>query len=61
VQPERVAGLAFGLPEQWAEGVPLDFYDAKGASTWPARAWNSFRRPIPTIPDGALRTLGGQR
>ena len=33
VQPERVAGLAFGTrwPEQWAEkGARLDFYDAKG-------------------------------
>ena len=33
VQPERVAGLAFGSrwPEQWAEkGAGVDFYDAKG-------------------------------
>ena len=33
VQPERVAGLAFGFsrPEQWAEGGrPVDFFDAKG-------------------------------
>lgn len=33
VQPERVAGLAFGgrWPEQWAEATrPVDFYDAKG-------------------------------
>jgi phenylalanyl-tRNA synthetase beta chain len=33
VQPERVAGLAFGTrwPEQWAEkGAGVDFYDAKG-------------------------------
>ena len=33
VQPERIAGLAFGTrwPEQWAEkGAPVDFYDAKG-------------------------------
>jgi len=33
VQPERVAGLAYGLrwPEQWAEkGARIDFYDAKG-------------------------------
>jgi phenylalanyl-tRNA synthetase beta chain len=33
VQPERVAGLAYGLrwPEQWAEkGSRIDFYDAKG-------------------------------
>ncbi|MGZ5041704.1 MAG: phenylalanine--tRNA ligase subunit beta [Usitatibacter sp.] len=33
VQPERVAGLAFGLrwPEQWAEkGARVDFFDAKG-------------------------------
>jgi phenylalanyl-tRNA synthetase beta chain len=33
VQPERIAGLAFGFsrPEQWAEaGVPVDFFDAKG-------------------------------
>jgi phenylalanyl-tRNA synthetase beta chain len=33
VQPERVAGLAFGLrwPEQWAEkGERVDFFDVKG-------------------------------
>ena len=33
VQPERVAGLAFGLrwPEQWGEkGARVDFFDAKG-------------------------------
>jgi len=33
VQPERIAGLAFGTrwPEQWAEkGEKVDFYDAKG-------------------------------
>jgi phenylalanyl-tRNA synthetase beta chain len=33
VQPERVAGLAFGLrwPEQWAaKGERVDFFDAKG-------------------------------
>jgi phenylalanyl-tRNA synthetase beta chain len=33
VQPERIAGLAFGtrLPEQWAaNGEAIDFYDAKG-------------------------------
>jgi phenylalanyl-tRNA synthetase beta chain len=33
VQPERVAGLAFGSawPEQWAEkSAPVDFFDAKG-------------------------------
>ncbi|HET6263840.1 MAG TPA: phenylalanine--tRNA ligase subunit beta [Usitatibacter sp.] len=33
VQPERVAGLAFGSrwPEQWAEkGARIDFFDAKG-------------------------------
>ncbi len=33
VQPERIAGLAFGLrwPEQWAEkGARVDFFDAKG-------------------------------
>jgi phenylalanyl-tRNA synthetase beta chain len=33
VQPERVAGLAFGSrwPEQWAEkGAGVDFYDVKG-------------------------------
>ncbi len=33
VQPERVAGLAYGtrLPEQWAEkATRIDFYDAKG-------------------------------
>jgi phenylalanyl-tRNA synthetase beta chain len=33
VQPERVAGLAFGLrwPEQWGEkGERVDFFDAKG-------------------------------
>jgi phenylalanyl-tRNA synthetase beta chain len=33
VQPERVAGLAFGLrwPEQWGEkGSLVDFFDAKG-------------------------------
>ncbi len=33
VQPERVAGLAFGLrwPEQWAvKGEGIDFFDAKG-------------------------------
>jgi phenylalanyl-tRNA synthetase beta chain len=33
VQPERVAGLAYGarLPEQWAEkAARIDFYDAKG-------------------------------
>jgi phenylalanyl-tRNA synthetase beta chain len=33
VQPERVAGLAFGSawPEQWAQkGAPVDFFDAKG-------------------------------
>jgi phenylalanyl-tRNA synthetase beta chain len=33
VQPERVAGLAFGSawPEQWAEkSTPVDFFDAKG-------------------------------
>jgi phenylalanyl-tRNA synthetase beta chain len=33
VQPERVAGIAFGLsrPEQWAEkGAGVDFFDAKG-------------------------------
>ena len=33
VQPERVAGLAFGLrwPEQWGEkGALVDFFDAKG-------------------------------
>jgi phenylalanyl-tRNA synthetase beta chain len=33
VQPERVAGLAFGLrwPEQWAQkGERVDFFDAKG-------------------------------
>jgi len=32
-QPERIAGLAFGLrwPEQWAEkGSRVDFFDAKG-------------------------------
>ena len=34
VQPERIAGLAYGSrsPEQWAQAsVLLDFYDAKGA------------------------------
>ena len=34
VQPERIAGLAYGSrsPEQWAQASsPLDFYDAKGA------------------------------
>jgi phenylalanyl-tRNA synthetase beta chain len=33
VQPERIAGVAFGsaLPEQWAEKpAPVDFFDAKG-------------------------------
>ncbi len=33
VEPERLAGLAFGSrwPEQWAEkGAPVDFFDAKG-------------------------------
>ena len=33
VQPERVAGLAYGArwPEQWAErAAPVDFFDAKG-------------------------------
>ena len=33
VQPERVAGVAYGTrwPEQWAEkGARIDFYDAKG-------------------------------
>jgi phenylalanyl-tRNA synthetase beta chain len=33
VQPERIAGLAFGLrwPEQWGEkGALVDFFDAKG-------------------------------
>ncbi|MEP7262562.1 MAG: phenylalanine--tRNA ligase subunit beta [Usitatibacter sp.] len=33
VQPERIAGLAFGSrwPEQWAEkGARIDFFDAKG-------------------------------
>ena len=33
VQPERIAGLAFGLrwPEQWGEkGAVVDFFDAKG-------------------------------
>jgi phenylalanyl-tRNA synthetase beta chain len=33
VQPERIAGIAFGLsrPEQWAEkGAGVDFFDAKG-------------------------------
>jgi phenylalanyl-tRNA synthetase beta chain len=33
VQPERIAGLAFGLrwPEQWGEkGARVDFFDAKG-------------------------------
>jgi phenylalanyl-tRNA synthetase beta chain len=33
VQPERIAGLAFGSvrPEQWAEkALPADFFDAKG-------------------------------
>ena len=33
VQPERIAGLAYGnrSPEQWAEkGARIDFYDAKG-------------------------------
>jgi len=33
VQPEKIAGLAYGSrwPEQWGEkGSPVDFYDAKG-------------------------------
>jgi phenylalanyl-tRNA synthetase beta chain len=33
VQPERIAGLAYGSrwPEQWAEkSAPVDFFDAKG-------------------------------
>jgi phenylalanyl-tRNA synthetase beta chain len=33
VQPERIAGLAYGprWPEQWGEkAVPVDFFDAKG-------------------------------
>src|SRR5436190_19558738 len=33
VQPERIAGLAYGtrLPEQWgARGTSIDFFDAKG-------------------------------
>jgi phenylalanyl-tRNA synthetase beta chain len=33
VQPERIAGLAFGSawPEQWAQkAAPVDFFDAKG-------------------------------